>query len=51
MNEINSIEKDQLLTHATKNFLDFGIVALNFAEEDRYSREKTFSDSRFACFW
>ena len=34
-----------------KNFLDVGIVALNFAGVRRGSREKTFSDSYFACFW
>ena len=38
MNEINCIKKDQSLTHATKNSLDVGIVALNFAGEDRRRR-------------
>ena len=38
MNEINCIKKDQSLIHATKNFLDFGIVALNFAGEGRERR-------------
>ena len=46
MNEINCIKKDQSLIHETKDLLDFGIVALNFAG----SREKTFSDSHFAYF-
>ena len=50
MNEINCIKKDQSLIHVTKNFLDFGIVPLNFAGVRRGSREKTFSDSHFACF-
>ena len=31
MKEINCIKKDQSLIHATKNFVDFGIVYLNFA--------------------
>ena len=38
MNEINCIKKDQSLIHETKNFFDFGIVALNFAGEDRERR-------------
>ena len=38
MNGINYIKKDQSLIHAIKNFLDFGIVALNFAGEDRERR-------------
>ena len=33
-----------------KNFLDFGIVALNFAGVRRGSREKTFSDSILLAF-
>ena len=51
MNKINCNKKDQSLIHATKNFLDFGIVALNFAGEDRERRHSAFSDSHFACFW
>ena len=48
MNEINCIKKSVADT-CDKNFLDFGIVALNFAGVGRGSREKTFSDSILFC--
>ena len=65
MNEINCIKKDQSLIHATKNRPEKTIgpvhslksslilesLPLNFAGVRRGSREKTFSDSYFACFW
>ena len=38
MNEINCIKKDRSLIHVTKYFLDLGIIALNFAGEDRGRR-------------